>query len=69
MFLSKRLSKFHCRLPCFTQFRNTIPIIDVSSLISYNSTVQEQKNVGIAIHKASSNIGFFYIKGHGFSSK
>jgi len=65
---SKRIFKYQNRFPYFTPFRNQIPIIDVSALISLKSSVQERKNVGIAIHKASTHIGFFYIKGHGFSS-
>ncbi len=42
-----------------------IPVIDITKLRNGN----DKRSVGLALHKASSDLGFIYIKGHGISEE
>ena len=48
---------------------NTLPVIDVSALVSENPTEENLKKVAQAISDACQNWGFFYIINHGVSEK
>jgi isopenicillin N synthase-like dioxygenase len=49
--------------------QTSLPIIDVSTLLSNNSNDSSQQGAALQIHQACRDWGFFYIKNHGVPMK
>jgi isopenicillin N synthase-like dioxygenase len=55
----------YARAQCRRRSASTLPVIDVSPLVSAASTLAERRAVGAALHAACRDVGFFNVVAHG----